>query len=75
MPNTITHVAESIAQRYGVEIPDWRLRRVLDALHSAGTITVTRVGRYRTIDSGDIAHVVAELRRLHCLPETEAASC
>lgn len=75
---TITEAIDSIARQYGVTIPVWKLRRVFDAMESAGTLEVQRVANYRTINGDDVPIVVAELRRIGWLPQTtteEPAPC
>lgn len=71
---TITEAVASISRQHGQTIPVWKLRRVFDAMESAGSLDVQRVANYRTIDGDDIGKVADELRRLGWL-KLEAAPC
>ncbi len=50
-------------------VPDWRMRRTLDALAIAGKITLERIGQYRTISDADVPTVADELKQLRCIAE------
>lgn len=72
---TIRETAESIQRQFGGKlVPDWKLRRVVDAMETADTLSIQRVGPYRTIADTDVATVADELRRLGWL-ESEAVPC
>lgn len=73
---TIREVAESIKRQYGgSQIPDWKVRRVVDSLDASGTLNVQRVASYRTVSGDDVGIIAAELQRLGRLPKKEHASC
>lgn len=71
---TLTEVAGSVERQFGRLIPIWKLRRVVDSLESQDSLDVQRIGNYRTLATGDVAIVAAELRRLGWL-ESEAVRC
>ena len=72
---TMRDVAESIQRQYGGEIvPDWKIRRVVDALESDDKIVVQRVGRYRTVSDKDVGTIATELHRLSWLTESPVGS-
>lgn len=65
---TIRELGESIQRQFGgTLIPDWKLRRVVDALDEGETLSVQRVGRYRTVSADHVAIIADELRRLDWL--------
>ena len=62
---TIREAASSINRQFGGRlVPDWKLRRVVDALESSGSLDVQRIGTYRTVAANDVAVIAAELTRL-----------
>ena len=72
---TIRETAESIQRQFGgKQVPDWKLRRVVDAMEAADTLSVQRIGTYRTIADTDVRIIADELRRLGWL-ESEAVPC
>ena len=72
---TIRETAESIQRQYGGRlIPEWKLRRTVDALESADSLGVQRIGMYRTVSADDVGIVAQEMRRLGWLG-SEAVSC
>ncbi len=65
---TIRELGESIQRQFGGRlIPDWKLRRVVDALEDADALNVQRVGRYRTVSANHVGTVADALRRLDWL--------
>lgn len=74
MPNstllTIPQAAEAVSQACGVFVPDWKVRRVVDAL---GT-EVHRAGLYRLVPRSMIGDIIKELRRQGWLQTPEAAA-
>ena len=71
---TLTELGRSIQRQFGVSIPIWKIRRIVDALESADSLHVERVALYRTLSTDDVGIVADELRRQGWL-ESEAASC
>jgi hypothetical protein len=72
---TIRESAEAIQRRCGGHVvPDWKMRRVVDALESTERLDVQRVGMYRTIAADDITVIVEELRRIAWLPSVESCA-
>ena len=70
---TMNDVVLSIHSQFnGKIIPHWKLRRVMDSLESSGSLSVQRIGGYRTISADDVHIVAEELQRLGWL-EAEAA--
>lgn len=62
---SIRETAESIQRLYGGHIvPDWKLRRIVDALDSRDSLDVQRIGMYRTISADDVGIVADELHRV-----------
>lgn len=72
---TTTEATAAILRQYGHKVPDWRMRRVVDAMESAERLDVQRMGNYRTVSANDLALIVDELRSMGCLPELEVPSC
>lgn len=73
---TIREAAESLQRQYGGKIlPDWKLRRLVDSMESAGSLDVQRVGNYRTVSSDDIGTIFAELQRMGWLDNQGAVAC
>ena len=65
---TIRELDESIQRQFGgTLVPDWKLRRVVDALEDAETLDVQRVGRYRTVSTDHVGIIADALRRLDWL--------
>lgn len=78
MPKWLTtkQAADEIQRQYGGElVPDWKMRRTVDAMGQAGTIVVQRVQLYRMVDAGDISKIADELRQCGRLPEAETVPC
>ena len=67
---TLTELGRSIQRQFGVSIPIWKLRRIVDALESADSLEVQRIGLYRTVAADDVGIVADELRRLGWLKTT-----
>jgi len=72
---TIREASESICRQFGgKQVPDWKLRRVVDAMESAGLLDVQRVGSYRTVADTDLALIAGQLEKIGWL-RREVATC
>jgi hypothetical protein len=72
---TIRETAQAIQRQFGgALVPDWKLRRVVDAMESTDAISVQRVGTYRTIADSDVSIIASQLQQLGWI-RTEVSSC
>lgn len=72
---TVNQAALEIQKQFGGDLqPDWRMRRVLDALDDANLISIERTVNYRTITSEEIPIVAAELKRRGLIPDLSLAA-
>jgi hypothetical protein len=70
---TANQAAQEIQKQFGGELmPEWRMRRVIDAL--AASLTIELIGRYRTIPSEELPIVATELQPMELIPRELAAA-
>ena len=67
-PCEITSISMADKLSMVAELPDWKLRRVVDSLEESDLLNVQRVARYRTISADHLEVIADELRRLAWLP-------
>jgi hypothetical protein len=72
---TIRETAAAVQRQYGGKlVPDWKLRRIVDAMETRDALQVQRIGPYRTIADVDVAKIATELERVGWLKQ-EPTSC
>lgn len=67
---TTAEAAAAIQRQYGHVVPDWRMRRVIDAMGQEERLDVQRMGNYRTVPGDQLGLIVAELERIGCVAGT-----
>lgn len=73
---TLTDVSECLFVRDKIQVPAWKLRRVIDGLEAEGKLEVQRVRSLRTVLATDVPTIADELNRTGWKPKCEeAAAC